>query len=212
MLYVRIPKHIGIIPDGNRRFATGQGLEKNEGYAHGLSPGVRAVKMAKKYGIEEVTFYGFTVDNCRRPVKQVESFQKACVAAVELICAENDVEVLVVGDDSSAFFPDALRPYLTRQTVGEAEIKVNFLVNYGWKWDLKGIDGGHVVKDLRSKEVTRMDMIIRWGGMRRLSGFLPVQSVYSDFFVVDALWPDYEDQHMVDAINWYQKQDVTLGG
>ena len=209
---MRIPKHIGIIPDGNRRWASERGLEKGDGYTHGLHPGVGALRMAKACGVSELTFYGFTVDNCRRPVQQVKAFQNACVEAVELTCAEGDVSVQVVGDATSTFFPDELRPYLTPQTFGEPKIKVNFLVNYGWKWDLRGINGGHVTKDLHSREISRMDMIIRWGGMRRLSGFLPVQSVYSDFFVVDSLWPDYQDQHITDAINWYQTQDVTLGG
>jgi len=209
---VRIPKHIGIIPDGNRRWANEKGLEKGDGYARGLHPGIGALRMLKAYDVSELTFYGFTIDNCRRPAGQVKAFQDACVEAVALTCAEGDVSVLVVGDADSKFFPDALRPYLTAQTFGEPKIKVNFLVNYGWKWDLQGINGGHVTKNLRSEAITRMDMIIRWGGMRRLSGFLPVQSVYSDFFVVDALWPDYENQHITDAINWYQTQDVTLGG
>ena len=55
-------------------------------------------------------------------------------------------------------------------------------------------------------------MVIRCGGMRRLSGFLPVQSVYADFFVVDELWPDFKPQHFFDAMQWYQHQDPTLGG
>lgn len=209
---MRVPKHVGVIPDGNRRHSVKNGREKNEGYAHGLEPGVKAVRVAKKYGIEEVTFYGFTTDNCRRPASQVQSFQEACVKAVEMTLADGNVEVLVVGDSASKFFPDALKKYLTPCAAGIPKIRVNFLINYGWKWDLRGIDGGHVVNDLRSKAVSRMDMIIRWGGMRRLSGFLPVQSVYSDFYVVDALWPDYQDQHFIDAIEWYQQQDVTLGG
>lgn len=209
---MRIPKHIGIIPDGNRRFATSRGEEKNKGYASGLVPGVSAVKMAKKYGIKEVTFYGFTTDNCRRPVAQVEAFQKACVEAVKMTLEEGDVEVLVVGDSESKFFPEDLKPYLSPVAVGDASVRVNFLVNYGWKWDLHGIEGGHIPKKLRSNAISRMDMIIRWGGMRRLSGFLPVQSVYSDFYVVDDLWPDYKDEHFDEAIKWYQSQDVTLGG
>ena len=55
-------------------------------------------------------------------------------------------------------------------------------------------------------------MVVRWGGMRRLSGFLPIQSVYSDFYVVDSLWPDYKEADFVDALEWYSKQDITLGG
>jgi len=212
MKQVRVPKHIGIIPDGNRRWSVDQGLQKNEGYSHGLHPGVKAVRMSKKYGVEELTFYGFTTDNCRRPKAQIDAFQKACIEAVALTRAEGDVEILVVGDADSKFFPDALRPYLNPVACGDAKIRVNFLVNYGWKWDLRGIEGGHVINDLRSKDISRMDMIIRWGGMRRLSGLLPVQSVYSDFYVIDDFWPDYQDQHFIDAMNWYQKQDVTLGG
>ena len=55
-------------------------------------------------------------------------------------------------------------------------------------------------------------MVIRWGNMRRLSGFLPMQSVYADFYVVEDMWPDYKEEHFTQAMEWYDKQDVTLGG
>lgn len=69
-----------------------------------------------------------------------------------------------------------------------------------------------VVKNIASSEISRMDLIIRWGGRRRLSGFLPLQSIYSDFYVVDELWPDYNINQVHDALKWYQDQDITLGG
>ena len=84
----RIPKHIGIIPDGNRRWAKENGLKKEEGYAYGLEPGLKLLHEAKKYGIQELTYYGFTVDNCRRPGEQVAAFSDACVKAVEMIGQE----------------------------------------------------------------------------------------------------------------------------
>jgi undecaprenyl diphosphate synthase len=65
---------------------------------------------------------------------------------------------------------------------------------------------------LASADVSRIDLVVRWGGRRRLSGFLPVQSVYADFYVVDDLWPDYKPEHFYAALEWYQTQDVTLGG
>lgn len=65
---------------------------------------------------------------------------------------------------------------------------------------------------LHSKDISRIDLIVRWGGRRRLSGFLPIQSVYSDFYVVDDYWPDFKPQHIYDALDWYSEQDVTLGG
>ena len=63
-----------------------------------------------------------------------------------------------------------------------------------------------------SSDISRIDLIIRWGGMRRLSGFLPIQSVYADFYVEENLWPDYTDADFLNALEWYDKQDVTLGG
>jgi undecaprenyl diphosphate synthase len=60
--------------------------------------------------------------------------------------------------------------------------------------------------------VSRIDLIIRWGGRRRLSGFLPVQSVYSDFYIIDDYWPDFKPEHFYQALEWYNKQDITLGG
>lgn len=70
----RVPKHIGIIPDGNRRWAQGNGLKKEEGYAYGLSPGLKLLQAAQKQGIQELTYYGFTVDNCKRPKSRRSCF------------------------------------------------------------------------------------------------------------------------------------------
>ena len=96
---MRIPRHIGIIPDGNRRWAKSNGLNKEQGYDYGLDPGLRLLREAMKFGVEEITYYGFTVDNCKRPKEQLEAFSTACVEAVKLIGNEN-VSLLVVGDTS----------------------------------------------------------------------------------------------------------------
>ena len=57
-----------------------------------------------------------------------------------------------------------------------------------------------------------IDMVIRWGGMRRLSGLLPIQPVYADFYVEDKLWPDFEEADLQRALAWYARQDITKGG
>ncbi len=211
---MKIPSHIGIIPDGNRRWALNSGKNKHEGYDYGLTPGLELLLLAREFGIKEISYYGFTTDNCKRPTKQIEAFSKACVDAVKLIAAQG-VSLLVLGDSNSKFFPEELKPYTTRTDIAGGGIKVNFLVNYGWAWDLSGIEGGvsnKISNQIKSHDVSRMDMVIRWGGMRRLSGFLPVQSVYADFFVLDELWPDFNSQHFYNAMQWYQHQDPTLGG
>ncbi len=202
----RIPKHIGIIPDGNRRWAERNGLKKEEGYAHGLEPGLRLLRAAKKYSIQELTYYGFTVDNCKRPKEQVMAFSKACIEAVKMIEEEN-VELYVIGNTNSQCFPEELLPYADfgrRPACSKGTLRVNFLVNYGWEWDMKN--------NWASREIPRIDLVIRWGGMCRLSGFLPIQTVYSDFYIVKELWPDFQEKHLTDALEWYQEQDVTLGG
>lgn len=201
----RLPRHIGVIPDGNRRWAVAHGLGKKDGYAFGIDPGFQLYRLCAALGVEELTLYGFTMDNTKRPSEQKEAFQRACVDAVMRL-TEEDADLLVVGDASSGCFPRELLPFTKRTRFGTGRIKVNFLVNYGWKWDLRN-EGG-----LASADISRMELVIRWGGRRRLSGFLPVQSVYSDICVLDELWPDFAPEQLYQALEWYQNQDVTLGG
>lgn len=179
-------------------------MQKEEGYARGIAPGLALVEACQALGVEEVSIYGFTQDNTRRSSLQKRSFTDACVDFARQV-VERDVALQVVGDDASAQFPQVLRPYVARQGEG---MKVNLLVNYGWEWDLNGLKQGA----WRSHAVSRIDLIVRWGGGRRLSGFLPVQSVYADMFVVDDYWPDFQPAHFEQALAWYAKQDRTLGG
>lgn len=214
---MRIPKHIGIIPDGNRRWAVNNNLSKEEGYNHGVNPGLQLFKLCQKEGVEEITFYGYTVENTKRPSIQKKAFINACVESVMLLTKE-DCEILVVGDTSTHTFPSELLPF-TKERIkfGKGGIKVNFLIHYGWGWDL-GFNKDlcpltkHISGKIKSREISRIDLIIRWGGRRRLSGFLPVQSVYSDFCVLDNMWPDFKEEDFYDALEWYDTQDVTLGG
>ena len=207
---MRIPKHIGVIPDGNRRWAVENGLEKKDGYQSGLNPGLELYKHCKEMGVQEITYYGFTIDNTKRPTEQRISFTNACVEAVELL-SKQDAELLVLGNANSKMFPEELKPYTTRKSFGKGGMRINFLVNYSWEWDT-----GYIKNELRgplqSQDVSRVDLVIRWGGRKRLSGFLPLQSVYADFYFLDDFWPDYKKDHLAEAISWYNKQEITLGG
>ncbi|MGL5648505.1 MAG: undecaprenyl diphosphate synthase family protein [Clostridium sp.] len=203
---MRLPNHIGIIPDGNRRFAESLGLTKDLGYLHGILPGLTLFKQCQNLNIKEITFYGFTLDNTKRPSKQKEAFIDACIKSVHLISKEN-AEILVLGNTNSKNFPKELLPFTKRKVCGTGGIKVNFLINYGWEWDLS-----KNLKSIYSSDISRIDLIIRWGGRRRLSGFLPIQSVYSDFYIIDDFWPNFKETHLFEALNWYNTQDVTLGG
>ncbi|MDW5563463.1 MAG: undecaprenyl diphosphate synthase family protein [Methanomassiliicoccus sp.] len=212
----RIPRHIGVIPDGNRRWAIKSGMQKHEGYQFGLEPSFRLCDLCIKLGVEEITFYGFTQDNTKRPEVQRKAFQGILVQAAHQLY-DKDLALMVIGNTSSSMFPSELLPFTNRTVFGRGLLKTNVLVNYSWQWDLeqfrsRGTDGDGIISRLGSSEVSRIDLILRWGGRMRLSGFLPVQSVYSDMYVIDELWPDYRDEHVLAALEWFQEQDVTLGG
>lgn len=222
VIFKRLPRHIGVIPDGNRRWALANGMMKEDGYHYGIDPGFQLYTDCLELGIEEMTFYGFTQDNTKRPPVQRAAFQKACIDAVMKL-AQFDASLFVLGNTDSPMFPSELLPFANKRvSFGKGRMKVNFLVNYGWQWDLSrglaqaGSNGGQlntrILDNIASRDISRIDLIIRWGGRRRLSGFLPVQTIYADFFVLDTLWPDYCVDHLYNALSWYDEQDITLGG
>lgn len=208
--YCRLPRHIGIIPDGNRRWAQQNGMQKEDGYGYGINPGLELYLECVRLGIKEITFYGFTKDNTKRPAVQTKAFTKSCVDSVSELL-KHDANLLVVGDTKSPLFPKELLPYTTRTVIGSGLMNVNFLVNYGWDWDLNYSDSKRKGK-IASSDISTIDLIIRWGGRRRLSGFLPIQSVYADFYIINEMWPDFKLEHLYEALDWFQKQDDTLGG
>lgn len=214
---MRLPNHIGIIPDGNRRWADTKGLPRVKGWDKGIDPGLSLFKLIQQAGIKETTYYGYTMENARRPLIQRKAIIDACLQAVDILSRE-DAELLVVGKSDTPAFPKELLPYTQeRKVFGKGGIKVNFLVNYGWEWDLNQLRKSdskepNIINSLRSCAISKIDLIVRWGGWSRLSGFLPVQSIYADIYVVQDLWPDFKPEHLDQALQWYSKQDITLGG
>jgi undecaprenyl diphosphate synthase len=215
--FKRLPRHIAIIPDGNRRWAQERGRPREDGYEFGIPPGIAMYEECARLGIEEVSVYGYTQDNTKRPNSQVKAYQSACVAFARVM-RERGVALQVIGDSSSPIFPEELKPFCAPPTGGKPP-KVNFLVHYGWRWDLETAarrmanrESPSFVEALASRDASRIDLVIRWGGRRRLSGMLPIQAVYADFYVLDPYWPDFTLGQFHEALAWYQEQDVTLGG
>ncbi len=129
----RIPRHIGLIPDGNRRWAQARGAAKREGYAAGIEPGLRLLDQCRRLDVEELSIYGFTKENVHRPADQVHAFRDACVE-YSMRAIEAGAALCVIGDTASALFPLELQAHATTRSPGD--LRVNLLVNYGWQWDL----------------------------------------------------------------------------
>jgi undecaprenyl diphosphate synthase len=202
----RIPRHIGFIPDGNRRWAASRNAPKRTGYAAGIAPGIALLEQCRSFGVEEVSIYGYTKENVHRPRDQVAAFRDASVQFA-MQAAERGAALRVIGDHASPAFPAALLPFVQRRSRGEQ--RVNLLINYGWKWDL---EQARATGRTASSSIPRIDLVVRWGGKHRLSGFLPVQCAYADIFVIDALWPDMTSEDLLSALAWYTRQEITLGG
>lgn len=215
---LRLPTHVGVIPDGNRRWAQARGLPKSAGYDQGIEPAKRFYDVVWDLGIQEVSSYVFTKENMHRPREQIAAFKAAFVSFLDWV-REKDVSVLLVGDTRSPSFPAGLEHLAVPEEDRDAKRRLNLLVNYSWKWDVaeaaRGAGagaGGDPLGRIGSRHVSRIDLVVRWGGRSRLSGFLPLQSAYADLYVVDAMWPDFEVGQFHDALRWYSDQDVTLGG
>jgi len=104
-----------------------------------------------------------------------------------------------------------------RISFGKDLIKANFLVNYGFSWDISKCvnskaSNSNFIEKIASADISRIDLIIRWGGRRRMRGFLPLQSIYADFYVIYDMCPDFKKEHLYEALEWYRQQEVTLGG
>jgi len=112
VVIMRIPNHIGIIPDGNRRWAVARGMSKDKGYLPGLKPAEEVFRLCKEVGVKELTFYGFTTDNTKRPAQQRIAFTEAVRKLSKL-----DGSILVVGNTESPMFPKELLPFTSRKVL-----------------------------------------------------------------------------------------------
>lgn len=187
------PRHLGIIPDGNRRWALERGLPAEAGYAQALEPGLRLLERARRAGIDEVSLFGFTRELLERPDEQWRELTRACVVFARRL-GNLGVPIRAVGDDTSPGFPPELRAFVAPRFRG---FNVNLLVNYSWDWDAGAADRH------RTAAIPPMELIVRWGGRARLSGFLPRQADRASLYVVPELWPDYQDEQLQAALAWY---------
>ena len=199
---------VAIIMDGNGRWAKKRGLLRTEGHKAGAKAAVEAIKLFREYGVHHITLYAFSTENWKRPKEEVDALMELIYSYIDRIVIptikeKDDLCIKFIGDKS------ALSPELRDKCIEAEELAkdrpfvCNVALNYGGRDEIihaanRAISDGHstLSEELLSKYLYTSaspdpDMIIRTGGDMRISNFLLWQCAYSEFVVIDTLWPDF---------------------
>ena len=230
----RIPEHVAIIMDGNGRWATNKGLPRSFGHNEGVNVLKEILKVSKKLGCKILTVYAFSTENWSRPAKEVDFllnlFEKVLKKEIEEIHHES-IKIKFIGDLSP--FPETLKSILNSSealTKNNKKFTLNVCVNYGGRQEivkvakelaLKSFTGeiepSEVDEELfNSKLLTQgikdPELLIRTSGEKRISNFLLWQLAYSEIYISDVFWPDFNEFEFFKAIIDYQSRNRRFGG
>ena len=230
----KVPEHIAIIMDGNGRWATKKGLPRSFGHNKGVSVLKEIIKASKKLGCKVLTVYAFSTENWSRPKKEVDFlinlFNEVLRNEIEEIHKES-IKLKFIGDLTP--FPDTLKKSLNRSenlTKGNRDLVLNVCLNYGGKQEivkvakklaLKSISGEIKPSELNeelfnsellTKGINDPELLIRTSGEKRISNFLLWQLAYSEIYITEVLWPDFNENEFLKAIIDYQSRNRRFGG
>lgn len=225
---LRGPKHIGIIMDGNGRWAVKQGKSRTAGHKEGLEAAKRIIKAARSAGISFVTLYTFSTENWKRTKEEVGFLMgliKNHLRNEYDFYKENGIKVLHTGD--LKMLPGDVREEIRlaeQDTESFTGMTVILALNYGGRDEIiraiKKIPSD-VIDNLTEEKFSSYldnnsipfpDLIIRTGGERRISNFLLWQSAYSELFFSDKLWPDWQAEDLYEAIRDFNGRERRYGG
>ena len=218
--------HVGIILDGNRRFAKKLGKQVWKGHEYGAEKVEKLLDWAKELDIGEMTLYCFSMENFNREKKEVEYLIKLFKKFFKKFkddkrIGEDRVQINFIGDLKR--FDDELQELMNEmmeRTKDYGGFRINFLMGYGGRWEIiEGIkkiveNNLEVNEEMLENNLlikNEPDLIIRTGGEMRGSGFLPWQSVYSEWFYLEKLWPEFEKEDLVRCIDEFKKRDRRFG-
>lgn len=229
-----LPKHLGIIMDGNGRWAKKRLLPRNAGHRQGAKTFKNIVDYANKIGIKYLTAYAFSTENWKRPKNEVDALMKLLEQYLDEMLADinqQDIKLTFIGDETP--LSDNLKEKMhkvSRQTAEHKSLHVMLALNYGGrdeitgavkkiaesvkngKVDIDAITPQLVGENLYTAGVPDPDIIIRPSGEMRLSNFLLWQAAYSEFWYSKVLWPDFTPHDLDLAIEDFNKRQRRFGG
>jgi len=223
----RLPAHIGVIMDGNGRWAKMRGLSRTQGHRQGLEVAKEIVRTAAVLGIKYITLYTFSTENWKRAADEVGFLMnliKTHLRAELAFYAENGIRVLHTGDLEKlpGDIASEIR-WIVGQTAHFDKTSVVLAINYGGQDEIvrairkiprdkiASIDEKSFTPYLDIPELPPMDLMIRTAGEQRISNFLLWQSAYAELYFSDLLWPDWNGERLMEAIADYQARDRRFG-
>lgn len=228
-----IPTHIAIIMDGNGRWAKRRGLPRAAGHKRGVDTVRDIVEACAEIGVKYLTLYTFSTENWNRPKDEVSTLMRLLLSSLKARLREldkNDIKLTSVGDLSS--LPVEVQKQLRtdiEKTRNNKRMTLNLALSYSGRWELikavksiseqvaKGklksedIDEKIISDNLTTRDLPDPDLLIRTSGEFRVSNFLLWQIAYSEFVILDVLWPDFKREHLYNAIKEFQKRERRFG-
>lgn len=233
MAEMSVPQHVGIIMDGNGRWAKKRALPRNFGHKQGAAVFKKTINWAREFGIKCVTFYAFSTENWKRPTEEVNGIMNLLRQYIKDIraAAKEDIRFIFLGD-VTALPEDITAELLDIQssTVNNTGFIAGVALNYGGRDEItraarilaRRVADGEITPEsitetsveelLYTAEMPPLDLIIRPSGEQRLSNFLIWQAAYAEFVFLDVLWPDFTKKHLELAIDEYNNRDRRFGG
>ena len=231
----RLPHHVGIILDGNGRWAEARGLPRTAGHIEGEEAIFRAADAAIEIGLEWLTLYTFSTENWLRSSDEVSFLLEFNIDLLsrrrnELI--DRNVRIYFIGDLDDEQVPDSNRAHMRESEAassGNDGLNLVFAFNYGGRREVvdavrsiaaevaegtvspEAIDEGSIAERLYLPACPDPDLILRTSGEQRISNFLLWGSAYAELMFPDVLWPDFQGEDLIDALVQYQKRSRRFG-
>ncbi len=228
-----VPVHVGVIMDGNGRWAKKRGMPRKYGHREGAKTFRAITRYAKEMGIKYITFYAFSTENWQRPADEVKSimdlFEKYLDEVRDFV--DENIRVRFIGDRSK------LNPRLQDKMHRVEEDSKDFdsmtlilAINYGGRDEIthavkeiaKSVESGQLSPEDITQELIQsrlytggipdVDLIIRPSGEQRLSNFLIWQSAYAEYYFTNILWPDFSKKDLENAVLAYSERNRRFGG
>ncbi|MFD1062291.1 isoprenyl transferase [Winogradskyella litorisediminis] len=228
-----LPHHIAIIMDGNGRWAKKQGLMRVLGHESGTKSVRETVEACAELGVKHLTLYAFSTENWKRPKLEVQTLMKLLVKSLKKeikTLQDNGIRLTAIGslkDLPEKAFKEL--QYVIEETKNNDRMTLTLALSYGSREELvnvvkelafkvknniisaESIDESIINKHLYTQDLPDVDLLIRTSGEQRISNFLLWQIAYAELYFTDVLWPDFKKEHLIKAIQNYQKRERRFG-